>query len=84
MRNWNYSDLSHNANIHGGPEKYIEMLQRVAYKEAKDATNRKWLKHTFPLIPFAAIGIITVAQKSAILIQKRIDDKSPNDIADSD
>lgn len=59
---WEYSDFSHKAKGHGGPQKYIEQIENYARQE----TNRKWLKGAVPLalitIPFAVKGLVNVSQ----------------------
>lgn len=50
MKGWNYSVLSHNANLHGGPEEYIQSVKNQAAREAVKATDRKWAKSTVPAL----------------------------------
>lgn len=69
MKDWDYSVLTHNANLHGGPEKYIEAIKKHAYQEAVEATSQRWLKPTLFLAPFTATGIFIVTQKAATKIK---------------
>jgi len=81
MKGWDYSILTKNANIHGGPEKYINKLKEEAYRAAIKATDKsyqiamktsdkKWFKRTLPLAPFAVIGFATVSLKVAKKIKR--------------
>lgn len=64
MKDWNFSVLTKNASLHGGPEKYIEYIKG----ETRTATNKKWIKRSIPtlliLTPLAIKGIATIAKES--------------------
>lgn len=66
-KDWDYTILTHTANLHGGPEKYVKLLQKQASQEAIATTNKRWMKHTIPallvLTPLAVKGIISISQE---------------------
>ncbi len=84
MKDWDYSILSHNANVHGGPEKYIdtikEQVRQTAIKvtgktcqKAIKATDKRWFKRTLLLAPFTAVGLFTIAQKTTTTVRSHLD-----------
>ena len=54
-QNWDYAELSKSAKVAGGPEKYVEMLERAS----RDAGKMEML----PWVGVAAVGasLLTVA-----------------------
>lgn len=76
MKDWDYSILTHTANLHGGPEKYINQIKINASQNAIKMTNKKWLKSIAPLFvlmtPFAIKGAIDVGRENIPKIKHRL------------
>lgn len=58
-QNWDYAELSKDAKVAGGPEKYVEMLE-LASKEAGKMEMLPWLG-------VAAVGASLLAAATSVL-----------------
>ncbi len=64
---WDYSDLSHIASTHGGPEKYINKIKLYERQKTTSTVNKRWMRDAIPiltvLMPFAAKGVFEVIEE---------------------
>lgn len=67
---WEYSDFSHKAKEHGGPEQYIKDIEQYTQQE----TNQKWVRIVIPFIaavtPFIVKGVVDTAHVIVPKIRK--------------
>lgn len=83
MKDWDYSILTHTANLHGGPEKYIDKIKINASQNAIKMTNKKWLKSITPLFlvmtPFAIKGALDIGRENIPKIKQHLSKKTVTD-----
>ena len=71
-QNWDYAELSKNANAAGGPEKYVEMLESTSKAAGK--------KEMLPWIGAAAVGASLVTTAAIKIVDYFKSKKKKNQI----
>lgn len=69
MKDWDYSNMTHEAREHGGPQKYIADIREHERELATKNANRFWLSI---VVPMATVLVSLGAKKGYDLYYKYI------------